>query len=246
MRIDLYEDMYKTEDTHWWHKAKRRFVGFLISRYIKKEDITILDVGCGTGKNMEELSKKGKVWGVDISREALLFCKKRNLLNVKEGDAEHLPFQKGSFDVVCMLDVLEHVDDGISVAEVVRVLKSGGHIIVTVPAFSWLWSRWDEALHHKRRYTREKVEEILTKHGFVVLRNTYIHSFLVVPSFIIRKLKQLQSKSYTSDFQINNTFLNSCLFFISELEQMWINRYDMPFGMSVLCIAQKKQYEYRS
>lgn len=240
MRIDLYEDMYKTEDTHWWHKAKRRFVGFLISRHIKKENIKILDVGCGTGKNMEELSKKGEVWGVDISQEALLFCKKRNLMNVKQGEAEHLPFQKGTFDVVCVLDVLEHVDDSVSIGEVGRVLNNDGYIIITVPAFGWLWSEWDEALHHKRRYTKGQLKKLLTDEGFLVLRNTYIHSFLVFPIFVIRKLKQLQQKKYSSDFQINNPMINSLLLFVSKLEQIWINRYDMPFGTSILCIAQKK------
>lgn len=239
MRIDLYEDMYKTEDTHWWHKAKRSFVKLLITKFVKKGKLNLLDVGCGTGKNMEELSKYGEAWGVDISKEALLFCKKRGLINVKRGEAEHLPFENNTFDVVCVLDVLEHVDDAISIKEVVRVLNNNGYIIVTVPAFSWLWSKWDEALHHKRRYTRNQVREILTNNGLVIIKETYIHSFLVIPIYIIRKLKQLQSKDYTSDFQINNNLVNKALLFISELEQMWINRYDMPFGTSVLCIAQK-------
>lgn len=239
MRIDLYRDMYITEDFHWWHRAKRSFVRFLISHYVRKKNIKILDVGCGTGKNMEELSKKGEVWGVDISQEALLFCKERNLMNVKKGEAETLPFNKNTFDVVCVLDVLEHVDDLASVKEIKRVLNDGGYIIITVPAFGWLWSMWDEALHHKRRYTKADLDLLLTQNGFTVLRNTYIHSFLVIPSFIIRKLKQYQFKDYTSDFQINNSFSNTTLSFISELEQMWIKRYDMPFGTSVLCIAQK-------
>jgi ubiquinone/menaquinone biosynthesis C-methylase UbiE len=239
MRSDLYEDMYKSEETHWWHMAKRRFVGNLIKMYAQKKSLSLLDVGCGTGKNMEDLSRFGEVWGVDISNEALLFCKKRNLSKVKIGEAEHLPFGEKSFDVVSALDVLEHVDDMRSVREIKRVLKDGGYIIITVPAFGWLWSKWDEILHHKRRYTRKQLEDILTQEGFSIKRNTYIHSFLVMPSLIIRKLKQRQSKTYTSDFQINNSLTNTILSFISELEQNWINRYDMPFGTSVLCIAQK-------
>lgn len=246
MRIDLYQDMYITENTHWWHKAKRRFVKLFIRQYIKKTNIKILDVGCGTGKNMEELSSLGEVWGVDISDEALLFCKRRNLTNVKKGEAEVLPFDSDIFDTICILDVLEHVDDGKAINEIRRVLKPNGRVIITVPAFSWLWSKWDEILHHKRRYTKEKIGKILVDNGFIVLRNTYIHSFLVIPSFIIRKLKQRQSKDYSSDFQINNPFLDIVLSSISELEQMWINRYDMPFGTSVLCIAQKNPQKSHS
>jgi len=241
MRVDLYEDMYKSEETHWWHRAKRRFVENLIKMYVQKKDLSLLDVGCGTGKNMEEFSRFGEVWGVDISDEALLFCKKRNLLKVKRGEAEHLPFEEKSFDVVSALDVLEHVDDVRSIREIKRVLKDDGYVIITVPAFGWLWSKWDEILHHKRRYTRKHLEDILALEGFSIKRNTYIHSFLVVPSLIIRTLKQLKSKTYTSDFQINNNLTNTILSFISELEQKWINRYDMPFGTSVLCIAQKNQ-----
>jgi len=240
MRTDLYEDMYKTEGTHWWHKSKRRFVERFITTYAQKKKLTILDVGCGTGKNMERLSNYGEIWGVDLSEEALSFCKKRNLTQVKKGEAEKLPFSKEAFDVVCALDVLEHVNDELAVREIRRVLKNNGFVVVTVPAFWWLWSKWDEVLHHKRRYTKKQLKEILVQEGFIIQRNTYIHSFLVLPSLIIRKFKQLQQKPYTSDFQINNFFINKLLLFMSELEQMWINRYDMPFGTSVLCIAQKK------
>lgn len=240
MRIDLYQDMYETENTHWWHRAKISFVSMFISLYGKKTKQEILDVGCGTGKNMEELARFGEVSGVDISSEALLFCKKRNLQNVKKGEAEHLPYDAKSFDAVCVLDVLEHVDDVTAIKEIKRVLNDDGKIIITVPAFAWLWSKWDEALHHKRRYTKKQLSTLLANEGFVIQRNTYIHSFLVFPSLIIRKIKELSPQPYSSDFQINNRLTNTLLLFISKLEQMWINRYDMPFGTSILCIAQKK------
>jgi ubiquinone/menaquinone biosynthesis C-methylase UbiE len=243
MRKDLYKDLYTTEDTHWWHQAKRNYVKQLLNTFCQKRTLSILDVGCGTGKNMESLAYYGDVSGVDISKEALQFCKKRGLFNVKKGEAEKLPFKDDSFDVVCVLDVLEHVEDIPAVNEIKRVLKDGGQIIITVPAFSWLWSKWDEALLHKRRYTREDLRKILTHEGFMVQKNTYIHSFLVLPILIVRKLKQLQHKTYSSDFQINNDFTNIILLFISKLEQMWINRYDMPFGTSILCIAQKRSEE---
>ena len=246
MRKDLYEDLYKTEETHWWHKAKRQFIKQFIATYIQKKNLTILDVGCGTGKNMEEFAQYGNVWGVDMSDDALSFCKKRGLVQVKQGRAELLPFPENTFDVVCVLDVWEHVDDAASIREIKRVLKNNGFVIGTVPAFGWLWSRWDEILHHKRRYTKNHLEEILAKEDFAVKRNTYIHSFLVVPVFIVRKLKQLQKKSYSSDFQINNALINRLLLFISKLEQLWVNRYDMPFGTSILCIAQKKENQQNS
>jgi len=240
MRIDLYEDMYKTEATHWWHKSKRRFVKQFITTYAGKKNITILDIGCGTGKNMEELAQYGDVWGVDASDDALSFCKKRGLTQIKKGMVEHLPFKKDVFNVVCALDILEHVDDCVVIKEIKRVLKDDGYVVITVPAFSWLWSKWDEILHHKRRYTKKSLKAVLEKEGLFIRRNTYIYFFLTIPLFIIRKLKQLWSSPYSSDFQMNNDIINKILFTLSELEQQWINRYDMPFGTSVLCIAQKK------
>lgn len=239
MRIDLYKDIYTKEETHWWHQAKRRFVRQLISGYTTNKNPSILDVGCGTGKNMEELSSFGVVWGIDPSAEALSFCRKRGLTQIKKGQAEHIPFKNNSFDIVCVLDVLEHVDDSASLAEIKRVLKDDGQVVITVPAFSWMWSKWDEILHHKRRYNKKQLRELLIKEGFIIRRITYIHGLLLIPTFIIRKLKQLQKIPYSSDFRINNTFINTILANISKLEQWWINRYDMPFGTSVLCMAQK-------
>lgn len=246
MRTDLYRDLYLTEETHWWHKAKNSYVNLLISLYIIKRNLSILDVGCGTGKNMENMGKWGVVCGVDVSDEAISFCKRRNLTKVKKGGAEKIPFVKESFDMVCALDVLEHVDDRSSMKEIYRVLKNNGHVIITVPAFRFLWSKWDEALHHKRRYTKEQLAKILTAEGFVIKKNTYIHSFLIIPVIIVRYIKQLNQKPYSSDFQMNNGFTNTFLSFISKLEQWWIKRYDMPFGTSVLCIAQKKEPQFLS
>jgi len=240
MRKDLYKDLYTKEETHWWHRSKRRFVKQFITTYAEKKSNSILDIGCGTGKNMEELALYGDIWGIDTSSDALSFCKKRGLTHIKKGRAERLPFKNNTFDIVCALDVLEHVDDKVVVKEVKRVLKESGFIVITVPAYNWLWSKWDEILHHKRRYTKKSLEKVLKNEGLYILRNTYIHSLLLIPLYIIRKIKQLQSNAYSSDFRISNSIINKTLFALSKLEQRWINRYDMPFGTSVLCIAQKK------
>ena len=246
MRTDLFEDLYITEETHWWHKAKRRYIELFFRSFIQRRNLSILDVGCGTGKNMEELTQWGDVWGIDKSSSALSFCWKRNIINVKKGEAEKIPFDSGIFDVVCALDVLEHVDDVSSVREIKKTLKENGYLIITVPAFKWLWSQWDEVLHHKRRYTTEHLVKILKNEGFIIKRCTYVYSFLVIPMFIIRFIKQQKQKTYTSDFQINNSFINFILSSLSKLEQWWINRYDMPFGTSVLCIAQKNPQKSHS
>lgn len=240
MRKDLYEDMYKTESHHFWHKAKREYVGKMIRAYAKKDEKNILDIGCGTGKNMEELSKLGTVFGVDSSDEALGFCEKRGLSNLKKGFAEKISYESEQFDVVTILDVLEHVDDIKAVAEMERVLKKKGVAVITVPAFSWLWSKWDEVLGHKKRYTKGTLLSLFDENKWEVKKITYIHSFLVVPTLVVRTIKTRQKKEYSSDFQLMNPLINKILHLASLLEQMIVRRYDMPFGTSLLCVIQKK------
>lgn len=211
--------MYETESHHFWHVAKRAYVSKMISTYIGKKDGSILDIGCGTGKNMEELAKWGTAYGVDASDDALGFCKRRGIGRLKKGLAEQIPYDNGAFDAVTILDVLEHVNDGEAVGEMERVLKRRGIAIITVPAFPWLWSRWDEVLGHKRRYAKETLLSLFDKDKWEVKRMTYIHSFLVIPALIVRTIKTKQKKEYSSDFQLMNPFINKILHFISLLEQ---------------------------
>lgn len=232
--------MYQTESHHFWHKAKREYVGKMIETYGRNGGKDLLDVGCGTGQNMEELAKMGTVFGVDSSDEALAFCKKRGLSNLKKGFAEKIPHKSEQFDVATILDVLEHVNDIKAVEEIGRVLKKRGIAIVTVPAFSWLWSKWDEVLGHKKRYTKKTLPSLFHEAGWEVKKTTYIHSFLVIPTLMIRTIKSKQSREYTSDFQLMNPFINKILHTLSHLEQMVVTRYDMPFGTSLLCVVQKK------
>lgn len=240
MRKDLYEDMYRTESHHFWHRAKREYVSKMIEAYASEGRKDLLDVGCGTGQNMEELAKMGMVFGVDSSDEALAFCKKRGLSNLKKGLAEKIPHEGGKFDVVTILDVLEHVNDISAVGEMGRVLKKGGVAVITVPAFPWLWSRWDEVLGHKRRYTKKTLLSLFHGAGWEVKKITHIHSFLVIPTLMIRTIKSKRSREYTSDFQLMNPLINKILHIFSLVEQMIVTRYDMPFGTSLLCVVQKE------
>lgn len=240
MRKDLYEDMYRTEFHHFWHRAKREYVNKMIETYASEGRKDLLDIGCGTGQNMEELAKMGTVFGVDSSDEALAFCKKRGLSNLKKGLAEKIPHEGGKFDVVTILDVLEHVNDIGAVGEMGRVLKKRGVAVITVPAFPWLWSRWDEVLGHKKRYTKKTLPSLFHSAGWEIKKITYIHSFLIIPTLIIRAIKSRQKNEYSSDFQLMNPLINKILHIFSLVEQMVVTRYDMPFGTSLLCVVQKK------
>src|SRR5258708_4769808 len=151
MEAYLYEDLYLLEEKHWWHISKRRLCLAIIKKFSTGKRPTILDVGCGTGKNIEEFNKVGKTYGIDNSSKAIKFCKIRNLKHVRLASSNRTGFKSGFFDVVTLLDVLEHVDEQPTLSELKRILKKSGKIIITVPAYMWLCSNWDKVLHHKRR-----------------------------------------------------------------------------------------------
>lgn len=240
MQKYLYQDLYDLEDIHWWHKAKRNLVSFFLNQNLRNKDSKILDVGCGTGKNLEAFSKFGNVWGIDNSPEAIAFCKKRGFKNVTLGNIEKMPFKKSTFEFVTALDVLEHVDDSKSLKETYRVLKKSGILIATVPASPKLWSRWDEVLHHKRRYTQKTLKSVLQKNGFKIVKISYIYSFLFLPALIIRTVKKIIYKDcYPSDFELSNKILNDLLGNIANLEKFFIINARVPFGTSLIVIAEK-------
>src|SRR3990167_3310097 len=213
MRKYLYQDLYELEEKHWWHLSKRRELIDIVKQ-LNLKNSNILEIGCGTGKNLELLSKFGEAWGLDKSREAIKFCKRRGLNNLVLGDAENIPFSKGKFNLIILLDVLEHTDDIMSIKEMSRVLAPKGYLIITVPAFSWLWSQWDVVLEHKRRYTKHELTSKLELGGFKIVKISYKYSFLVLLALIVRFIKsRIFRKEYPADFKLGG-FLSNWLFLL--------------------------------
>lgn len=239
----LYQDLYIQEDTHWWHRSKRATVVDLINTNFKNpKRLKILDIGCGTGKNLETLSKFGQTFGIDNSKEAITFCKKRHLINVYLRKSDNTKFPPNFFDVILMLDVLEHVKEKPTLKEIHRVLKPNGVLILTVPAHQWLWSQWDIVLHHKRRYHRNQLNTVLIENKFIPLKISYMYMFLIPPVIFIRFLKSRFKKStdYSSDFQINFPIVNNILYQIAKLEKILNNKIAIPIGTSLIAAAAKK------
>ena len=240
MESYLYDDLYQLEETHWWHRNKRRLVISLLSHFFPKEKIRIVDIGCGTGKNVEAFSRFGQCWGLDMSDRAIAYCKKRGLGHIRKGRAEKTGLSDNYFDAVTLLDVLEHTDDTKTIWEMHRILKNNGLIFITVPAYRWMWSRWDEVLHHKRRYGKADLENILQHNGFRIRKFSFIYAFLLVPALIIRYIKSRHAGgSYGSDFQLSNPFLNRVLLAVCRIESWCILYGSVPFGTSILCVAEK-------
>ncbi len=197
-------------------------------------------MGCGTGKNMEELSVNGEVFGIDSSSDAISYCKDRGLSQVRLGSTYRSGFGARIFDLITLLDVLEHTDEHKTLAEASKILVPGGEILITVPAFDWLWSRWDEVLHHKRRYSKNMLKEVLAGEGFEIVKISYLYSFLVLPALLVRFIKMLGSeKSYSSDFKLTLPIINKFMVLLCDIERILMIRFSIPFGTSLVALARK-------
>jgi SAM-dependent methyltransferase len=248
MRPDLIRDLFEKEKSYWWHVCRREMVSSLLAEQNPGTLGLGVDVGCGTGYTATVFESKWRMVGVDLSSEALQFCRSRGLRRLCQVDVAgfSLPFKNESFDLVLALDVIEHVEDDIhALTECRRILRAGGTLVVTVPAFMALWSPWDESLGHKRRYTLAELVGAFRRAGLSVKKSTYIF-FLVFPmASLIRRAKWLIQKdpaSYSSDFIPLPRVLNSLLLRTGRLEQWLFFKLNLhfPFGLSVISIAMKE------
>jgi len=247
MQPHTYAIMREVEDTHWWFVGRRRIITSFVKQACEKlrkegeSEPRILDIGCGTGGNLQVLSSFGRAEGVDISSEALHYCRARGLDNVKQGTAEILPYNDESFHLVTCLDVVEHLDDDVAgLREMRRVLNPGGLLLVFVPAFMFLWGVQDEVSHHRRRYVLPELRRKLQKASLEVERATYANITLFLPILVGRFLMRLTGLRPASENNINVGPLNGLLGRVLGSENWWLRRSSFPFGVSIICLARRK------
>lgn len=242
MNIAKYKEMSEREDHYWWHTGRMDIVDKQLAKLSNgKKGLKILNVGCGTGGTIPTLEKYGKVINIDISPEALKFLKMRGHTGTLIKD-HRLPFKDSEFDLVIALDVLEHIEqDQLALNEWGRILKKNGKVFITVPAYKFLWSGHDTALHHHRRYTRNRLDRDLAKASFKKLKNSYMITFsliLVVGFRFLYKLsgrKMSENASYVSLAPIINTLFDRLL----RIEGTLLQAINLPFGTSVLGVYEK-------
>jgi SAM-dependent methyltransferase len=249
MERHTYAIMYEVEGTHWWFAGRRRILESFVRGIVADLDLQgrrrprILDVGCGTGANLEMLAQFGETEGVDVSEDALAFCRARGLDQVKLGAAEGLPYADGSFDLVTALDVVEHLDDDAGgLSEMRRVLRPGGRALLFVPAFMWLWGVQDDVSHHRRRYTLPQLTERVRAAGFAVERATYANLTFFAPILAGRLLMRATGARPASENNINVSALNGVLGHLFGAERFWLGRgLNFPFGVSAVCVARRAE-----
>lgn len=248
MQQHTYSIMYEVEGTHWWFAGRRRIIAAFVEEICRKFENEqpqsgrprILDVGCGTGANLELLGQYGEAEGVDVSIDALQFCRARGLENVRQGEAEKLPYEDGAFDLVTALDVVEHLDDDLAgLREMRRVLRPGGRALLFVPAFMFLWGVQDDVSHHRRRYTLKELRRVMREAGYEVERATYANLSFFAPILLGRVLMRVTGWRPASENNINVSALNGVLGRVLGAESALLRRVNFPFGVSALCIARR-------
>jgi len=243
MKEHTYPIMFRVEQSHWWYTGRRKILTDFVAdicRRVTDRRPRILDVGCGTGANLLMLSQFGDAEGVDISEDALAFCRERGLANVKLGAAEKLPYDDGTFDLVTALDVVEHLDDDLGgLSEMRRVLRPGGRVLLFVPTFMFLWGVQDDVSNHRRRYRLPELRRVLEQAGFEVERTTYANITFFLPILLVRKLMRATGIKAESENNITVSSLNGVLGRILGAESWMLKRMNIPFGVSGLCVARK-------
>jgi SAM-dependent methyltransferase len=232
----------RVEATHWWFRGRRALVARAIAGLGVAGDARVLDVGSGTGSNLRMLRDLGfrRVVGLDRSAAALRHCASKQLGGVQRADVCALPFRDASFDLVLATDVLEHVrDEARALAEIHRVLRPGGALVATVPAFMALWGRQDDVSHHLRRYRRDELVRGLAAGGFAVRRSFYFNYLLFAPIWLARRLIRWLRIEIASENELNPAWLDALLGGVFALDVRSAPLLRLPFGVSILATGHR-------
>jgi SAM-dependent methyltransferase len=241
MRVEEYERMFRAEETHWWYVGMRAISLALLGQP-REPAPRLLDAGCGTGSNLVQLRARGRPVGVDLSEEALEFCKSRNVA-VTRASLLALPFADDCFDEITSFDVLYHewvTDDRAAIREMIRVLRPGGLLLLRVPALRALWGAHDEAVQSRHRYTRTEVVRLLADAGLEVRRATYANCFLLPLLAVRRTLDRLTLRT-GSDVEFLPPAVDRFFRGLLLLEARLIRSISLPLGASVFALAHKPE-----
>jgi SAM-dependent methyltransferase len=251
LQAAYYTEYAAIQREHWWYRARAEILeAILVRRLNRDRQRLILDLGCGPGGMRPMLSQFGRLVSTDFTFDALQFCAAQKLDHLVAADGMRLPFGNGRLDAAVAFDVIEHLsDDGLGVRELFRVLKPQGWLFVTVPAFQVLWGRQDIVSHHFRRYNAEGLSAVVRGAGFDIEQISYFNTFLFPPIAAIRLTYRLlglnrarREEEMKSDFAISHQgWRNELPRKIFAAEKPFLLRGNLPFGVSLVCVARKPQ-----
>ena len=240
MHKQIYEQIYKVEENQWWYKSERDILISLFSIYSKKG--LLLNAGCGTGITSSFLSKQTKVINADISESAIEYSLRRNNTNHIICDCSVLPFKDNTFDTIIADNVIEHIDNDFSViTEFERTLKSDGVIILSIPTYNFLWTLHDDFAHHKRRYDKSMIKDLIGISDLKIRRMFYWNSILFF-LIVLFKVKNKFFRTLNIGLKQPHKILNNILIKILKLEHYLIIKHNLnpPFGVSLFAVIKKE------
>ena len=258
MEPNAYAEFRDEEGKHWWFIGRKKIFSHLVRRVLRDrtgEHLTALDLGCGMGGMLDELSAHTEVYGTDIEQSALTHCHGRGYSRVFKAHGQHLPLPDASLDLICAFDTLEHIpEERETIAECFRLLKPGGCLLLSVPAYQMLYSHQDKVVHHQRRYTLGGLARKLTAGGFRVTRASYINFLLfpaILPALLLIKLKEAvfppgdDMSSSNVSISRPSSWLNRLLAGIFSFERHLLTGCSVPAGHSLIAIGRKPDPESR-
>ncbi|AXL53216.1 methyltransferase [Paraburkholderia caffeinilytica] len=236
--------MAETEAEHWWFRGRRDVLVSVLRRLALPSRARVLEVGSGTGGNLEMLAEFGSVSGLEMDETARMLTAKNTgaRFDIRAGRCpDDVPFDCERFDLICFFDCLEHIADDVgSLSRMREVLAPGGKIVVTVPAYQWLWSAHDVYLHHHRRYDRSALAVCADQAGYRVERMTYFNTLLLPLAIAVRFIDRLLKRDRSSGDATPAGALNRLLYRIFSAERYWVSRGGLPCGVSLLAVLTAK------
>jgi SAM-dependent methyltransferase len=241
----LFTTFAQVEEAHWWFLARREIVLAVAERFVPAGS-PVLDLGCGTGFVLSGLKDRYRAFGLDLSPMAVELCRKRGLACVALGSTDDLSAVAARrFQAVFLLDVIEHLDDDLrALQRAACVLEPGGVVIITVPAFMFLWSPHDEVNEHRRRYTRKPLAELLTRAGFEVEQVSYANTNLFPLAVLRRLAARMLGQRSTVGIKVPARPINELFRRLFAAERSRLVRASgqggVPFGVSLLAVGRKR------
>jgi SAM-dependent methyltransferase len=239
-----YFQMEELENNHWWFSSRRKIVGNVLKNLNIENDAQILDVGCGTGGNRSLLSQFGKVKGIELDDYALQIARMKKNGEIYKGSLPNqLNVGNEKFEVITLLDVLEHVEeDVLSLQRLSQLLKPNGYLIITVPAFPFLWSQHDEDHHHRRRYLYSSLQSCIEQTTLTIKHMTYYNFWLFPFIAGVRLMKKhIRHNVNIDDVELPNRAINALLETIFSSERYLVQQLKLPFGLSLLAVVKNEE-----
>ena len=239
MERSVYREMADLDQRHWWYRGRRRVLEELIRREVRPpKDARILEIGCGTGHNLEMLGSYGPADAIELDDESRAIAERRLGRAVMNAPLPELSgVAEGAYDLIAALDVIEHVDDdAAAVAAIAARLKRGGRLLMTVPAHRWMWSAHDVVNHHKRRYSKPQLKALIENSPLRLDKLGYFNSLLFPLAVADRLFSKVRGKD-DADVKLPSAPLNEALEAIFGAERHLVGRLPLPPGLSLFAVA---------